>query len=615
MTLRPAMASWFELLTARKDLARAMECLSRTGMVELEARSRRTRALPLSNLDAQLAAYRELARHYQSYWPAPAPARTPHPEYPDQMLATACGHIVAWAKQADPLIAASERASGEMAALKELHGALTLAGGDVPDLQKLARAGPILQARLIRFDEGANLQELPSLVLFKKWVAPGATYMLIVGRRTDIDEIERDLVALKAHSVELPTWLPASRTAATAAIAERVASLSQTIETAKRQLVALSEAHGLAAALGDIALMEWIRQHADKLRGSEKLAWITGWSSDADGKVLRRALDSAHVRYILRFADPPVGLNAPMILNNPKWVRAFEIFARMLGAPARNESDPSVVLAVIVPLIFGFMFGDVGQGLVILAAGLSYGRRFPLLRMLVPSGIVAIAFGFLFGSVFCRDDLVPALWFNPLEQPVKILIAALAVGAAILTAGLVLDAMQMHWRGAASRWWGCRAGLALAYIGLLMAPFRLEGLGVAAIGSMWFILGSALLADKRGFGALARGTAEFAEEALRLFVNTVSFARIGAFALAHAGLSAAVVDVAAATGPVGYWVVLALGNVLVIVLEGLVVSIQTTRLMLFEFFIRFLTGSGREFKPLPPPDIRYFPGPSLRGQS
>ena len=83
----------------------------------------------------------------------------------------------------------------------------------------------------------------------------------------------------------------------------------------------------------------------------------------------------------------------------------------------------------------------------------------------------------------------------------------------------------------------------------------------------------------------------------------MSFARIGAFALAHAGLSVAIVEMAKASGRFGFWIVLAIGNVLVIALEGVVVSIQTTRLLLFEFFIRFLTGAGRAFKPLPPPMI------------
>jgi V/A-type H+-transporting ATPase subunit I len=95
---------------------------------------------------------------------------------------------------------------------------------------------------------------------------------------------------------------------------------------------------------------------------------------------------------------------------------------------------------------------------------------------------------------------------------------------------------------------------------------------------------------------------ELVERLLQLLINTLSFARVGAFALAHAGLSSAIVALAGAAGhPLAAALVLIVGNLVVIVLEGLVVSIQTTRLVLFEFFARFLQGSGRVFRPLPLP--------------
>jgi V/A-type H+-transporting ATPase subunit I len=127
---------------------------------------------------------------------------------------------------------------------------------------------------------------------------------------------------------------------------------------------------------------------------------------------------------------------------------------------------------------------------------------------------------------------------------------------------------------------------------------------VSAAGALWFAMGSMVHAEGRRLAALAGGMAQFVEQALQLFVNTVSFARVGAFALAHAGLSLAVVGVAEASGGVGYWIVLLLGNLLILMLEGLVVGIQTTRLLLFEFFVRFLKGSGRAFRPLPVPYVQ-----------
>jgi V/A-type H+/Na+-transporting ATPase subunit I len=607
MTFRPIAARWFELVTVHKDLARSMECLSRTGAVQLEALSSRAERLVLPDVADQLKAFHELARRYQSYWPPAAPTGKRRAEHLSETLSTARKRLETWAEKADPIIASIEQIAREITDIDNLNEALAHAGAGFPDLKLLVAAGPRLQARLVRLAAGSRLREVPALVLLKSWTAPSANYMLVVGRQRDIGEIEGQLAALKARVVALPSWLPSAAEAALAPIAKRGAQLAEQMQARKDELAALSEELQIASALGDIALLEWLNEHAKDLRGSERLAWVTGWTSDVQGTRLRRALDAEGVRHILKLTDAPAGTNAPMVLSNPGWVRGFEIFARMLGTPAHDESDPSVVLAVIVPLIFGFMFGDVGQGFVILLAGLALGQRFPLLKMLVPGGIVAMGFGLLFGSVFCREDLIPALWLHPLANPVMILIAAVALGVAVLSIGLALDAVQAHWRGAAHLWWSSRAGLAVFYFGVLVAPFWLGGLSAAALGLTWYIFGSFAVAEERRFGTLARAAGEFVEESLRLLVNTVSFTRVGAFALAHAGLSAAIVEVATTTGPIGYWIVLALGNVMVIALEGLVVGIQTTRLMLFEFFVRFLAARGREFKALPPPQIAKTP--------
>ncbi len=364
-----------------------------------------------------------------------------------------------------------------------------------------------------------------------------------------------------------------------------------------------------------MALVEWLNEHAKDLRGSDRLAWVTGWTSDVAGKRLRRALEACDVRYILRMTEAPEGLSPPLVLSNPGWARAFEVFAQMLGTPGRHESDPSQIVAVIASLIFGFMFGDIGHGAVVLIAGLALRRRYPLTGLMVPGGIMAIIFGILFGSVFCREDIVPALWMNPLHDPITLLIAGIIAGMGIIAIGLVLDAVQMHWRGEHLHWWGHRAGLVVAYIGLMIAPLWRDGLLVTAAGALWFILGAAIVTHEGRLAALGAAIAEFIEQAMRLLVNTVSFARIGAFALAHAGLSVAIIEMATASGHIGYWPVFIVGNVLVIALEGVVVSIQTTRLLLFEFFIRFLTGAGRAFKPLPPPAIHNVSEPTFGGTS
>ena len=603
MSLRPVPTKWFELVTGHNELARVMKCLSQTGAVELEARSRPTERVLFLGLDPGLKSYRDLARRYQHYWPPPRPAPQHRAEELSETLKAAQAQLLAWADEADPIIMTIEKLSQNATDLKQLRAALQSVGDEFPDIHTLSCAGPKLQVRLFVLPAGSPWQELPALVLIKPWQTPDASYVLAVGRAADIGDVEAKLQSLKARLLTLPSWLPASPAAAVTAIDDRLAELAKQHAASNAQLQALSEKFNIAPALAEIVLIEWLAQNVKDLYGSDHLAWVTGWTSDIGGSALRRALDAGGVHYILRLSEAPTGMNPPLVLRNPGWARAFEVFARMLGTPARYESDPSQILAVIASSIFGFMFGDVGQGGLICLAGVVLGRRIPLTRMLVPGGIMAMLFGVLFGSVFCRDDLIPALWIRPMDDPITILLAAVIVGVLIITLGLLLDAIQMHWRGEARCWWIQRAGLLTAYLSVLISLRRTEGLLAASVGAVWFIGGAALLTAKGRLVAMMQAAGEFVEEILRLLVNTLSFARIGAFALAHAGLSVAIIEIAQASGRLAYWFVLVIGNALVIVLEGVVVSIQTTRLLLFEFFIRFLSGGGREFKPLAPPVI------------
>ncbi|MBD3648729.1 MAG: ATPase, partial [Pseudomonadales bacterium] len=126
--------------------------------------------------------------------------------------------------------------------------------------------------------------------------------------------------------------------------------------------------------------------------------------------------------------------------------------------------------------------------------------------------------------------------------------------------------------------------------------------GVVA-GIVWYLAGSLWSERTRGVSALGPAAGELFEYGLQLVVNTVSFIRVGAFALAHAGLGATVFSLATSSESVITTIlVLFIGNIMIIALEGLVVSVQTTRLLLFEFFIRFMKAGGRPFRPLVPPD-------------
>jgi V/A-type H+-transporting ATPase subunit I len=347
-----------------------------------------------------------------------------------------------------------------------------------------------------------------------------------------------------------------------------------------------------------MALIGWLADHVPEFARTDHFVRITGWTSDPSGRRLDACLRSTGIHYLIHFSDPPPQLTPPIVLRNPRWARPFEYFARLLGTPGANEADPSLLLALLAPLMFGFMFGDVGQGEVLVVAGFALRKRYAAAELLIAGGIAAMVFGTLFGSVFAREDIFPALWLHPLEKPLSLLGVSLAGGSVVILIGLALDAVESYWRGEALRWWATRAGLVLSYLASIACAVDQRAAWLILAGFGWYCIGEVARAEHRA-QRLGASIAEAIETLLQLLVNTLSFVRVGAFALAHAGLAAAINALCA--GIEARWLAilgLALGNALLILIEGLVVGIQTTRLVLFEFFIRFLRGDGRSLKPL-----------------
>jgi V/A-type H+-transporting ATPase subunit I len=399
----------------------------------------------------------------------------------------------------------------------------------------------------------------------------------------------------------MPATLPAQPVAAAALVAKRLADNADAIDAADAALLRITGEHDVADAVADAEFVRWYVDNVPDLSSTENFAWITGWTSDPDEESLLRLLADAGIKGLLHVSDPPPGFEAPLLLRNPKWVQPFEFFTSMLGVPAAGEADPTRIVAIASPLMFGFMFGDVGHGIVVFAAGLLLSRRVPALRLLIAGGALSIVFGFLFGSVFALENVIEPLWVRPMDDPILMFIVPMTGGAVLLLTGMCLDAFQAYWQHRVRAWWGAVAGLVLCYLALLGSLLEPRLLLLALAGALWFLIGHTLVAGSNRLAALGSAAGELLESLLQLVVNTVSFVRVGAFALAHAGLSIAVVGLAQAPASVVAGVViLVLGNALIIGLEGLVVSIQTTRLVLFEFFVRFLRAEGRPFKPLAP---------------
>ncbi len=616
MALRPVAAKWFELLIARNELGAALQNLSATGAVELQAHSDASAATLLPVLRAAVDEYKRLTQQYLEFWPAAEGATSQDAREPEDIPAAALKQLRSWALEADPVIDSLQRLAQESTELERLQPLLLATDSVLPDLSLLTQAGPVLASRVYLLAQGALSWEVPPSVIMQHFRSGDSSYVLAVGPAEQIAAFDETLSAQKARRLVLPTALPVQREAAQAYCRSRIEQIGDEVHGLHATLQALHGRHGMSAALADLAFVEWIVQNVPQLELTEHFAWITGWTSDLAGGRLEAALNRQQLLFLLRYPSAPRGLVPPVVLRNPRWAQPFELFSRLFGMPGANEADSSRLLAVVAPLMFGYMFADVGQGAMLVVAGVLLRKRFPATALLISGGIAAVAFGFLFGSLFTSESVLAALWLRPLDRPLALLGLSLVFGACVILVGFALDGVQHSWSGLAAQWWATRAGLVLCYLGMICAPMDIRALWALPAGLGWYLIGSAACAAANPLTALPTAAAEALEALLQLAINTISFVRIGAFALAHAGLGSAVAALAAAAGSrPAAWLVLAAGNVLIVAIEGLVVGIQTTRLVLFEFFIRFLQGSGRAFHPLAARATAQVPNPSTRSSS
>jgi len=252
-----------------------------------------------------------------------------------------------------------------------------------------------------------------------------------------------------------------------------------------------------------------------------------------------------------------------------------------------------------VPLLFGYMFPDTGHGLIIAFAGMVLSRYTSKARFLISCGLVGALMGVVFDDFFGYQMLNQPWQIHTLDNPVLVLIIPMFFGVGLLLLGLVFNGFELYWRGELHRWLLSDAAVLTLYVSLLMSLLYVQVLLGAAFALLWYVVGAAVMGGRRWAQQAAVAVGELAHSTLTLILNTISFVRVGAFALAHGGLSLVMVTLTEAVEtPVLSVLLFIIGHAVIIALEGLVVFVQTTRLVLFEFFTQFLRAEGRFFRPL-----------------
>ena len=314
----------------------------------------------------------------------------------------------------------------------------------------------------------------------------------------------------------------------------------------------------------------------------------------------------------------------PTKLRNHGFARPFEYFVRMYGLPVYSEIDPTLFVAITYMLMFGMMFGDIGQGFILLCGGLLINRRkkgSDFGGILVRIGASSMFFGVLYGSIFGNESLLHPVLIRPLDNINTMLIAGISTGIVLSIVSYIFNLVNMKRRRNIEEGLFGSEGAAgfLLYLILLISAvsFIYKGkwpLPVPFMAVIIIILFAAIILREpltrliQGRKPVPAGKVSdyyvesvfgLVEMLLGLFSKTVSFVRLGAFALNHGGLFLAFFALSQMTGSRGAGIaVMILGNIIIIGLEGLVVFIQGLRLEYFELFGRFFKGGGKEYMPI-----------------
>lgn len=434
----------------------------------------------------------------------------------------------------------------------------------------------------------------------------------------------------------LPDEYKGTPSDATRALNQKIDTLRQEITAIDTQLHDAIDSHGedLIAAYSSLLSFSTsfnIRKLAACTNHEEYSFYILcGWMTVPDAKAFQAEIaNDVNTFCSLEDGSCSQTRKPPTKLKNPKLFRPFEMFLEMYGLPTYGEIDPTILLALTYSFLFGFMFGDAGQGLCLLIGGmlLYRAKKMNLAAIISCCGFFSTIFGFLFGSVFGFENIIEPLWLHPKAAMTQlpfignlntVFVVAIALGMGIILMTMVLNVINsLRAHDIEKALFDTNGMAGIVFYAALTATLVLymsgHPLPATAILILMFVLPLLVIFLKEPLTALVekkadimpeekgmflvQGFFELFEILLSYFSNTLSFVRVGAFAVSHAAMMEVVLMLAGAESGSPNWLVVILGNLFVCGMEGLIVGIQVLRLEYYELFSRFYRGGGRMFKP------------------
>jgi V/A-type H+-transporting ATPase subunit I len=376
-----------------------------------------------------------------------------------------------------------------------------------------------------------------------------------------------------------------------------------------------------------------------KLPRTEATVLITGWVPAADVAALEhRIQEITGGRYSFQANHPDRSRteDIPILIRHSRLLRPFEMLVSAYGFPSYQELEPTLFVALSYIVMFGMMFGDAGHGMVLIACGMAamlFGGSRKVRDigvLLLFGGLSSTIFGVAYGSYFGIEHFKKyALWHDPLEgDPMQLMYGAIAIGVVMISLGIILNVINHLRRGDVIGGILDKFGLIglLFYWGtlvLLLYGSAIRSWGLMTVSVLVFLVlplvGWSLKEPIEHFiryrgknkdeasggiaGAVMESCVGAFEAILSYLANTISFVRLAAYSMSHAALLVAAFMLAATVkefsfgGNVWSLLIIILGNLIAIVLEGIIASVQALRLEYYEFFGKFFSGSGKPFEP------------------
>ncbi len=458
-------------------------------------------------------------------------------------------------------------------------------------------------------------------------------YFAPVSKITVIDDIFKSLYF---ERIRVPDYVHNTPEEAIAGLEKKIAEYKARLKELHAEISGIKESEAetlnrcftvLKAASDVYSLRKYVASVNNRF-------YLEGFVPASEEKRFSEAMDSLEtVSCIFQPDDANPTLTPPTRLKNSRFAKPFQMFVEMYGTPGYRDFDPTLLVSITYTLIFGIMFGDLGQGFVIALIGgiLAAWKKMDFGRIMLRLGISSMAFGFAYGSVFGLEHLLDPVFraMGFAEKPIEVfdsnttnmlLIGAIGVGVCAIAIAMIINIyLGFKYRNIEKAVFSQNgiAGLTV-YLGAVIAAALLMLFNVNVLNPAFIIIVIVIpllciffkepltklcqkhknIKPEDGIGSfIMENFFELFEYVLSYVSNTMSFLRVGGFILSHAGMMTVVLSLSEMMSGAGSVVVLIFGNIFVMCLEGLIVGIQVLRLEFYEIFSRFYTGDGKPYQP------------------